>query len=464
MLKPGDRLPPIRKLSEILGINSITAVKAYDLLEQRSLVTKKRGSGVYIQRGEENAPIPDSDELYLDREIELMRQGSVELSASVINFATATPSSDLFPAASFKRALNAVLDRDGGRAFEYDEANGYTPLREQVADLLARRYSIGTSPDRLQAISGAQQGIDIAAKALLSPGDEVIVEEPTYTGALAVFKSRGARITGIPMTSSGMNISRLKKALSSRKVRLIYLMPDFQNPTTVSYTPEKRQALLELARSFQCYIIEDDYLSDMHFAPRSLPKPLKSYDTPVDERVIYIKSFSKLLMPGLRIGFLTAPKPIARSILQAKHLTDIASSGLIQRAFDLYLRSGEWETHLEQIRSLFQYRHRLLLRSVGNHFGSRAIEHPPAGGFNLWLRLPGHAGGTELYRRALAKSVAVTPGILFSTNGMQYDEYIRLSIAAVAEEHIDPGIALLAEAVRELGRAGNPGTTLSPMM
>lgn len=451
------RLPAIRSLASGLSVNQVTVVKAYDLLERKGVVRKRVGSGVYVEPSALFAKpaIPESDELYLDEEISLMREGSLRLTDDLINFATATPSSELFPVGSFKLALNSVLDRDGGRAFEYDEPNGYRPLREQVSALMKSRYGVSVIPEQLQVISGAQQGIDIAAKALLRPGDGVIVEDPTYTGALAVFKSRGVRIFSVPMTSRGMSVSRLRNLLMRYSAKLIYLMPDNQNPTSVCYAPERRREILALAREFGCFIIEDDYLSDMYFDAKARLKPLKSYDDPDDERVIYIKSFSKLIMPGLRVGFLASPASHARSILQAKHLTDIASSGLIQRAFCQYISSGEWEGHLERLRTLFRYRHGLLVNAVTRLLGSPALEAVPPGGFNLWVRLPDGVKASEVYKGALKENVLVTPGDVFRVGKVSHDDHLRLSIAAVPEELIEKGIEILSHVIAELSEEVN---------
>jgi len=479
-LQPGDKLLPIRRLAEELSVNTVTVVKAYEQLQGIGLVTKIKGSGVYVGallKSEtsnhvisfENEPETvfddlNNDELYLDNEIEQMQLGSIVLSKKQINFATSTPTSDLFPVKAFKQALNTVLDRDGGAAFEYDVSNGYLPLREQVSAMFKSRYGILTPVDRLQIISGAQQGIDIVAKALIKPGDRVLVEDPTYTGALAVFKSRGAQIVGIPMMDDGINIEYLKKGIAFYKPKVLYIMPDYQNPTTRSYSREKRQTIIDIANRSDCYIIEDDCLSELSFSESERLKPVKTYDRGNKERVIYIKSFSKLLMPGLRIGFLSAPREIYRDILQAKHLTDIASSGLIQRAFDNYLRLGEWEQHLIQIRNLFQQRQSRLLKAVRNQLPSCRNFAAPNGGLNLWIPLPQGILASDVYKAAAHEGVLCTPGNVFSAGNRDYNDHLRLSIAAVAEEQIDRGIKTLAQVLHDL-QTNTKGTDyISPLM
>ena len=370
-LHPGQRLPTIRKFAAGLDVNTITIVKAYEYLEEKGLITKIKGSGVYvgniydrntqdhIQLKSTKKPIPITDlnneELYLDSEINLMNGGQIALRNDVINFSTTTPTPELFPVEAFKEALNQVLDEDGGAAFGYAESNGYLPLRNSISQFFSSEYNIQTPAERLQIISGAQQGIDIAAKALLTSGDPVLVEDPSYTGALAVFKSRGAKVIGIPVLSSGIDLDKLEKNIAFYKPKLFYCMPDFQNPTGYQYTVETRQKILDLARNYDFFIIEDDYVSDLYFNDTTKLPTIKSLESDAeDKRVIYIKSFSKLLMPGLRIGFLSAPDKIYRDILQAKHLTDISSSGLIQRAFYRYLTSGNWNVHVRLMMDIYK--------------------------------------------------------------------------------------------------------------
>ncbi len=470
VLLPGDKLPPIRKFAEQLGVNSATIVKAYETLQNRDLVLKIQGSGVYVGGSgnhDTNTHHDDDlndDELYLDDEIDLMQHGSIKIGKAAINFATSTPTSDMFPVAPFKKAINEVLDRDGGKVFEYNESNGYLPLRRSICTLLRDSYTIETSVERLQIISGAQQGIDIAAKALLTPGDSVLVEDPTYTGALAVFKSRGARIAGVPMLSDGIDLVYLEKSIQFYRPRVLYVMSDFQNPTTYSYSEEKRKALITLAQKYTFYIIEDDYLSDLSFSNADRPKPLKAYDNPLNQRVIYIKSFSKLLMPGLRIGFLTAPKRICRDILQAKHLTDIASSGLIQRAFDDYLRSGVWKKHIQQMCSRYEKRHTTLAASIRTRMPGSIQESIPEGGFSLWLPLPSDVSAAQVYKAAAKRGILCTPGNVFRAGKRDFDDHIRLSIAAVDETLIDKGIQILSEVIEELQDHTGMEEFISPLM
>ncbi|MGM0438068.1 MAG: PLP-dependent aminotransferase family protein, partial [Bacillota bacterium] len=341
-LEAHTRLPAIRNIAKKNNINPATVVKAYDLLERDELIYKKVGSGSYVSPG----LIKNNVELnYKDKEkndsLEMLDYGQVDLADS-INFASATPSPSLFPVEDFKFALNEVLTRDKGKAFTYQKSQGYFPLRESINKYL-QKNKIDTKIDNIQIVSGAQQAIDLLAKILLNFGDEVIVEEPTYTGALSAFRSRKASIKGIKLQKDGINLNLLEKKVKENRVSFIYIMTSFQNPTGVSWSKNKKEKLLKLATKYNFLIIEDDCLSELYFTEQK-PLSLKSLDK--EGRVIYIKSFSKIFMPGLRLAFAILPDKLLPRMLAAKHATDISSAGITQRSFDLYLREGLWEKHL----------------------------------------------------------------------------------------------------------------------
>lgn len=462
-LEGGVRLPPVRKLAQALDVNPVTVVSAYKMLEQNGLVYSKVGSGTYVS--DSIVPVsagglesPLTDEIF-DEEIHLMSRGQITLRENSINLASATPTPDLFPVEDFKKMLNHVLDRDKGEAFGYHESGGYRELRDSIAVFLQANYKIRTDAEHIQIISGAQQGIDVIAKALINPGDYVIVENPTYTGAVAVFKSRGAKIIGVPMESDGIDLDILEKSVLKYQPKLVYTMPNYQNPTTYCYSQKKKEYLLKLAAKHHFFIIEDDFLSDLNYAASTSPSMLKAMES--EEKVIYIKSFSKVLMPGLRIGFLITPKEIFADILQAKHTTDISSSGLIQRAFDLYLRNGIWGSHLAYMKGIYQKRYDKILQEAEalKHLGIRFKE--PKGGLNLWLNLPESLSGTKLYLECIQKEVLVTPGKIFylpdTVNNK--DANVRISFAAAYGEHIEKGLEILYDCAKKL--QGSPKTVKS---
>lgn len=292
-IKEHEKLPPIRKLADFINVNNATIVKVYELLEKEGYVYKIIGSGTFVSS------------------LKIKEEVNIKKYKDMIHFDSGNPSKDLFPLDNFKAAINMALEEDGASIFEYDEGKGSEELREELCTYL-RKKKINTNKNNIQIISGAQQGIDIVCKGLINYSDVVFVEEPTYNGALEVFKSRGAKIITIPMLDDGIDIGILKLKLEKIKPKLIYVMPNFQNPSGISYSEYKKKKLIELSEEYDFYILEDDFISDFAFDSKD-NKPLKSYD--MKNRVIYIKSFSKILMPGLRIGIVDIPRELQKDSL-----------------------------------------------------------------------------------------------------------------------------------------------------
>lgn len=442
-VKPHAKLPTIRYLSEKLGVNNVTVVNAYNLLEKQGYIYKKVGSGSFVQ----DILSKEVKKLILDEETNTIFEDfsldrNMESKEKTINFASTAPTPDLFPVEDFKIVLNEVLDRDKGRAFIYQESQGYIKLRNTICNYLTD-FNIKTNEDNVHIISGAQQGIDILSKALIEYGDIVFTENPTYTGAIAVFKSRSARIVEIPIDKDGIDLIDLEYKLRSFKPKFIYVMPNFQNPTGYSYSIVKMKKLIELAIKYNFFIIEDDYLSDLNFLNQS-KVTLKSLDN-VD-KVIYIKSFSKIFMPGLRLAFMIIPKSIYNEVLSAKHISDISTSGLIQRAFHLYLDKEIWQKHIERVNGIYNERFNTIMKSVGKHMPKEVKYFLPKGGLNFWFSLPSGYSANELYKLCLRNHITIAPGSLFDV--WQRDtRFFRLSIASVHNDDIDYGIAKLARII-----------------
>ncbi len=440
-----ERLPPVRKMAELLSVNSVTVVKAYQLLEQEGLVYKRIGSGTFISSAIiRQAQLPTDVDTTAQQE-DLLNQGHIRLERNMINFASATPSADLFPVEDFKQVINEVLDRDKGNAFTYQESQGYYPLRCILKEYTAN-HGIKADVENIQIISGAQQGIDIIAKAFLNYGDYVIMESPSYTGAIAAFQTRGARIIDIPLEENGMDLAMLETKIKNHQPKLLYIMPNFQNPTGVSYSAEKKQRIMEICKKYKVYIIEDDYLSDLSFYSKD-NSTLKSIDNM--DQVIYIKSFSKIFMPGLRLGFLVIPKQIYNNLLVAKHTSDISTSGLIQRAFQLYLSKGIWRRHLAYIEASYKERFDKMVECIERYIPSDVHYHLPKGGLNFWFKLPKNISVKALNEAALRENIAIAPGYLFFLNNNQAN-YFRLSIASLKTYEIQQGMKKLAEIIKGL--------------
>jgi len=433
-LNTGEKLPTIRSLAEKLEVNSITIVNAYKQLENNNYITAKKGSGYYVSSNK----IP-KEEAHSSSDVGLSNDDSF------INFASATPHPSIFPIESFKECINEVLERDKGFAFDYQESNGFKPLRKSILSYLNKQYSItAENEDYLQIVSGAQQGIDLIGKVLLNPGDYVITENPTYDGAIAVFKSRGARVVGVNVEQDGIDLDDLEKKLRVCKPKLIYLMTSFQNPTTTCYCKEKLEEVLMLAKKYNVYVVEDDSMSELCYG-KERPLTLKALDSE-NSYVIYLKSFSKILMPGLRIGCMVIPKLLISDFTKIKHTSDISSSGLIQRSLEQYFSSGKWDEHLAYMKEIYKGKYEFMLNKL-NILGKYGIKFDkPNGGLYFWIKIPRHMSANTIYNNCKKNGLLLIPSsVFYDINNKNKDSYIRLSFAASSIEQIREGMAKLEE-------------------
>ena len=425
-IKEHEKLPPIRKLADYINVNNATIVKVYELLEKEGYVYKVIGSGTF------------TSSLNLKKETEIKEY------KDVIHFESGNPSKDMFPLDNFKSAINMALEKDGASIFEYDEGKGSSDLRDELCTYLKSK-KINTNKDNIQIISGAQQGIDIVCKGLINYSDVVFVEEPTYNGALEVFKSRGAKIITIPMLGDGIDIGILKLKLEKIKPKLIYVMPNFQNPTGISYSTYKKKKLIELSEEYDFYILEDDFISDFSFDSED-NRPLKSYD--MNNRVIYIKSFSKILMPGLRIGIVDIPKELQKKILWAKYSSDISTPGLIQKSMYYYMKYFNWEDYLKSLEKVYTKKYKKTKALLEEKLGDKLKISKSQGGLNFFLELPRGYSSQEFYNFILEKGVCITPGTYFFDNIMD-DRFFRINIANEKIEDIEKGITIIENNLEE---------------
>lgn len=447
-LSQGYLLPPVRRFAKYLGINAGTVVNAYKLLEQNGYIFSREGSGSYVAALKD--PVnDDADDKDHGNAFELIDLLSPDLEERYINLSSVALDPALISVEAFKGVLNEVLERDKGYAFGYQESQGFYPLRESVAAYLSQGGVLAEASD-VQIISGAQQGIDIVAKAFLDYGDYVVVENPTYPGAIAAFRSRGAKIVEVPMEEDGISMDVLEEQLRRFRPKLLYVMPNIQNPTGYSYTPAKRSRLMGLARYYNTIVLEDDYISDLAYQ-RERMAPLKALDR--DDRVIYLKSFSKIFMPGLRLAFLTTPKRLAEQLLVVKHTTDISTSGLTQRSFDLYLRKGIWQKHIEEIRRLYFERFQCMTEAISRFIPPAVRCVRPQGGLAFWLTLPEGISARRVVEETRRREVLIVDGRPFFSR-FSPDRSIRMSFAAATPAEIRRGVQVVGEVIAHCGVSG----------
>lgn len=324
--------------------------------------------------------------------------------------------------------------------FEYEDGLGFEKLREKMVEYLKYSY-IHTNKENIQIISGAQQGIDIVCKGLINYSDVVFIEEPTYNGAIQVFKSRGAKVVSIPMLDDGIDIGILKLKLEKIKPKLMYIMPNFQNPTGISYSTYKKKKMIELAQAYDFYILEDDFISDFKFESKD-NRPIRSYDD--KNRVIYIKSFSKIFMPGLRIGIVEIPNELLDIILWAKHASDISTPGLIQKSMYYYLENFSLETYLKGVEKMYTKKYLFAKELISDKLCKKLKMKPLDGGMNFFLELPRGYSSNEFARYMLKKGVAILPGTYFFDNLIE-DRFFRINIANPSIQDLEKGISIISD-------------------
>ena len=419
-----EKLPPIRKLSDLLGVNSVTIVKAYDLLENEGYLIKRQGSGSYVSKIEKTRSISAKSDLYrLD---------------------TGNPSSDIFPINDFKKAVNMALDDDLASLFNYDDGNGIYELKEVMVEYLAKQ-KIEASPDNIIITSGGQQGIDIISKGLLGYTDVVFIEEPTYSGAIDLFKMRNTRLISIPLLEDGIDIGLLKMKLEKIRPRLLYLMPNFQNPTGISYSEYKKKKLIDLAEEYNFYILEDDFISDFKFISEN-HRTLKSYDK--YNRVIYIKSFSKILMPGLRMGLMVVPTELVERTVVSKHNSDISTSPLIQKSLYYYMSKFNWDKHSSDMEKIYTDKFLETYKYINKKLGGRFTIVKNKGGINFFLGLNRGFSSRNFVNFMYNKKVALQPGYIYYDLDIE-DRFFRINISMETMDRIKEAIDIISDSLDE---------------
>jgi 2-aminoadipate transaminase len=367
----------------------------------------------------------------------------------LVSFAGGMPAPETFPREAFARAFDEVLRRDGNAALQYGPTDGYAPLREWIA---ARLSATGAriEPANVLLTSGSQQGLDLLGKALLDGGDSVAVETPTYLGALQALSQYFPRYLELPCDDGGLDSGALRAALESASVRckFLYTIPTFQNPTGRTLSLARRRALIEACRQADLPIVEDDPYGELDHNGRR-HTTLLSMDP---DRVAYLGSFSKVLSPGIRLGYVVAPAALARRLEQAKQASDLHSSTLVQRVVHAIVRDGFLDGHLTKSRALYRRHAQALDAALHSHMGSEAQWQAPAGGMFLWLRLKRGLDAHALLESAMEAGVAYVPGAPFFAAEPDRAT-LRLCFSTAGPAAIERGVAALGRVVRAASSA-----------
>ncbi len=447
-LAPGDRLPATRDLAEQLGVARISVVAAYDELKANGYIEARIGRGTFVAEPEITPVEHDTGVLAgTSRPQGAALRELLRLAGrpGVIDFGQGTPPDSFLPVDIIRESINTVLTRDGGAAISYEVPEGFPPLREAIAASFNRR-GIEISAGEVLITGGCQQALDLAIQALLTPGDVLLTSNPTYPGILDIAQARGVIAVGVPVDDEGLQVDQLETLIIEHRPRLIYIAPTYHNPTGTVMPLNRRRTLLTLAERYRVPVLEDGVYEELNTVGTP-PPPLKALDTA--NLVLYASSFSKVLLPGMRIGYLLASGRLYRRLARVKAAADICTPALNQRAIHLALESGQIDDHLVHVRAACRSRRTAMLTAMTRHWPEAGwIE--PTGGLYLWVKLPEDGPtATELYLNAVRNDVAFAIGPLFYTNE-RGSHHLRLNMVAHPPDVIEQGITRLASTWKDL--------------
>ena len=426
----GERVPSTRDLARALGVARTTVTAAYEQLIAEGYLEAAHGSGTFVCR-----ELPD--DLLRARRVRPARLTSTSAAQPVaqssgLNFSHGRPDLDEFPFALWRRLLNRHLRTLRPELFDYAATSaGHPPLREEIAAYVGRSRAVSCTPDQVIVVNGSQQGLDLCARILVQPGDPVAIENPGYQGARAILEARGARLLPVRIDSAGMAAQEIPAG-----VRAAYVTPSHQFPTGVSMTVARRLELIERARRGDFLIIEDDYDSEYRYNGPPLPAMQGLAE---NAPVVYIGTFSKVMFPGLRIGYIIAPLKLVKTFARAKWLVDRQTQMLEQAALADFLREGHLERHIRRMRRLYGKRREVLLESLGRHFADRAECLGDDAGMHVLVRFHGH----DIASRAAANQVHLNSSAMYYIGKAPDNEFV-FGFSSLSEKAIREGIRRLA--------------------
>ncbi|MFI1018572.1 PLP-dependent aminotransferase family protein [Streptomyces sp. NPDC020965] len=360
----------------------------------------------------------------------------------IISFAGGLPAPELFDAVGIEKAYCCVLSESARRVLQYSTTEGDPQLREAVAERLGRR-GFPTRPSDLLITTGSQQALSLVANSVLDPGDTVLVEDPTYLAALQCFRSVGARVLPVPCDAEGVDPDALDELITRTRSKLLYLIPNFQNPTGRTLSLGRREAIAQVIARSSAWLVEDDPYGELRFEGSHIP--WISSLAPVADRAVLLGSFSKIMAPGLRLGWLRAPEPVRRACVVAKQAADLHTSTLDQAAAARYLKDADLDAHLDRTRGAYRRRRDALLDGLPQVLPTGSTWSNPLGGMFIWVRLPDGYDATTALRNAVANRVAFVPGAPFFA-GTPDQATLRLSFTLHAVEEITTGLGRLGAA------------------
>jgi DNA-binding transcriptional MocR family regulator len=465
-LRHGDRIPASRELANMLGVHRTTVANAYAELESEGLIQGHVGRGTFIRNGNGNGalkitppapPVLNGSQgirwelLFADeRGEEVLSRLTASAPENALSFVMARPAQEFFPIEELQTCVNAVLRREATDVLNLGPSDGYQPLKEALLEML-HREGIGAKDENLLITDGCQQSLDLISKAFVRPGDCVILENPTYPGAVAIFNGARARCLAVPVKTHaepnselGVDLEALEATLAANRVKLIVLTPDFQNPTGTSMSLASRRKVLELAGRHQVPVVEDHIYGRLHLREEKVPS-LKQLDR--FNLVIHIDSFAKVAFPGLRVGWIVAPAAAVERLRLVKQTTDLHTDQLAQATLAEFLRRGFFTKHLARMRKVYSARLQALDEALRKYMPEGTRWTRPEGGMCLWLELPPGFDASELLIHVKERGVLFAPGRYFYVQN-PLPNTLRLGFASLDEKQIARGVATLADMLR----------------
>jgi 2-aminoadipate transaminase len=365
----------------------------------------------------------------------------------VISFAGGLPSPATFPVEVMKAAFDRVLTAQGKSALQYGPTEGYAPLRQWLADHLTQSGVRGLTADNILLVSGSQQALDLLGKVLIDPRQKVLVETPTYLGALQAFNLFEPRYVSVASDEHGLQPEAINQDIA-QDAAFLYALPNFQNPTGRTLDAARRSALIDRARQLDFLVIEDDPYGDLRYRGSTQPSLLSLASQAGYEGVVRMGSFSKTLAPGLRLGYIAAPQVLIKKLVQAKQATDLHTATLTQMAVYEVVKDGFLDTHVPNTCALYREQCDAMLAALKQHMPAGVTWNAPEGGMFLWVQLPAHIDSMKLLDVAVANNVAFVPGAPFYANDV-VPNTLRLSFVTVPKEKIAQGVEILAQVIRK---------------
>jgi 2-aminoadipate transaminase len=368
----------------------------------------------------------------------------VTLDPNIISFAGGLPNRELFPVQELTDATNEVFKIYGSDIFQYSNSEGYLQLREYIANNY-RKKDLTVSAENILITNGAQQGLDLLGKVLLNDGDGVIIEEPGYLGAIQAFSLYKPKFSPVAVSEHGMDLNQLKLIVSEGKQKLIYSVPNFQNPSGITYSSKNREELAGIIKEKEIFIVEDDPYGELRFA--GTPKP--SFKTYLPDKTILLGSFSKIVVPGFRIGWIVAPDEIFEKLLVAKQASDLHTCHFTQYIIYQYLLKNNIDSHIQKVMNTYGEQCQCMMESINTYFPDNVKYTKPEGGMFLWVTLPPEMSAMDLFNLAVKESVVFVPGDPFYVS-RKGTNTLRLNFSSVDNKTIKTGIKRLGRAIAQL--------------